>query len=498
MSLFWSLQHRGRAMLDPSPAFRFTASPKCGFRIGDLVALDSKTRRFIGQILVMTHSNEPAHRPLVFGEGSVLTEFEGSAVERLAVRRGHCIGFTTIRPLDAILRNQIVRLLHDAYNHRMVVGSSGEGHSACRAVMSPAAFRRHTAVIGQSGCGKSYAIGLLIEQLHHRASADIVVLDMNGDFVDMGMEAVSLDRVNEFGPAFPVEPSAYSRLVEVHNRHRSRVAVGGFATNEPCPHSVGIEPHDLTNSEFCAALGLHPLETAEEFNEVLGAIRAMRVASPNWTIAQLKSRSDVARHRIENLCLEESSIWADSEGLKTSLSSLCTPVAAPRMIVIDLSMISDSEAGLVTAYILRKLWESHCLHRAPRRSLIVVDEAHRAFPQRATCGTSYSSLDWGNRIAGEGRKYGLHLLVATQMPGKLHEHVLSQCSNLILMRLTADEQLNHIADVFSSTPSHMIRSARYFGPGEALLSGEICRIPTIVRFGGRVSQHAAKEKLTPF
>ena len=65
--------------------------------------------------------------------------------------------------------------------------------------------------------------------------------------------------------------------------------------------------------------------------------------------------------------------------------------------------------------------------------LLVVDEAHNVCPARAPTRSGHRHRHTV-RIAAEGRKYGLYLLLATQSPGKLHPDVLSQCENLLLMR----------------------------------------------------------------
>ena len=57
------------------------------------------------------------------------------------------------------------------------------------------------------------------------------------------------------------------------------------------------------------------------------------------------------------------------------------------------------------------------------------------------------------RIAAEGRKYGLYLLVSTQRPQKVDEQVISQCDNLVLMRMNSRSDLAHVSEAFSFVPS---------------------------------------------
>ena len=97
------------------------------------------------------------------------------------------------------------------------------------------------------------------------------------------------------------------------------------------------------------------------------------------------------------------------------------------------------------------------------------------------------------RIAGEGRKFGLYLIVVTQRPQKIHENVLSQCDNLVLMRMNSAADLAHVAKVFSFVPPGLVDRASAFGQGEALVAGKIAPHPTLVRFGSRISHEGGAD-----
>ena len=91
------------------------------------------------------------------------------------------------------------------------------------------------------------------------------------------------------------------------------------------------------------------------------------------------------------------------------------------------------------------------------------------------------------RIAGEGRKFGLHLLVSTQRPQKLHDDVLSQCDNLLLMRMNSLADLGYVGDVFSFVPRSLLDRSPSFAQGEALAAGAIAPHPALFRVGRRLT-----------
>ena len=117
--------------------------------------------------------------------------------------------------------------------------------------------------------------------------------------------------------------------------------------------------------------------------------------------------------------------------------------------------------------------------------LVVIDEAHNVCPADPEDPLTALATEHAVRIAGEGRKFGLYLLVSTQRPQKVHENVLSQCDNLLLMRMNSTADLGFVADVFSFVPRSLLERATAFRQGESLAAGRISPHPALVRFGAR-------------
>ena len=120
--------------------------------------------------------------------------------------------------------------------------------------------------------------------------------------------------------------------------------------------------------------------------------------------------------------------------------------------------------------------------------LIVIDEAHNVCPADPEDPLTALATEYAVRIAGEGRKFGLYLLVSTQRPQKVHENVLSQCDNLLLMRMNSTADLGFVGDVFSFVPRSLLERATDFKQGESLAAGKISSHPALLRFGARVSE----------
>ena len=156
-----------------------------------------------------------------------------------------------------------------------------------------------------------------------------------------------------------------------------------------------------------------------------------------------------------------------------------------RITVLDLGSLGTvDEEGLVAAATLSQLWR----RRTDREPvLIVIDEAHNVCPAEPGSTLTRLATELAIRIAAEGRKFGLYLLVSTQRPQKVHEQVLSQCDNLVLMRMNSSADLAHVAATFSFVPPGLLDRAPGFRQGEALGAGKIAPHPALIRFAGRLT-----------
>jgi len=191
--------------------------------------------------------------------------------------------------------------------------------------------------------------------------------------------------------------------------------------------------------------------------------------------------------RITNLGVADWDIWAESE------QPLLAGKAREdwRAFVFDVGGFSNpAEKSLVALGILNYLWNQ----REERRPvLVVIDEAHNICPQEPADPIQAAATERAIQIAGEGRKFGIYLLLSTQRPQKLHANVLSQCDNLVLMRMNSASDLTHLAETFSFVPASLLERSSYFTQGETLIAGKIVPSPLFARFGGRISQEGGSD-----
>ncbi|HSK99999.1 MAG TPA: ATP-binding protein [Rubrobacteraceae bacterium] len=353
-------------------------------------------------------------------------------------------------------------------------------------------FDRHTFLCGQSGSGKTFALGVVLERLLLETDLRIIILDPNSDFVRLD-RIRSLAEVNRTSSR-EVSPESYEEISE-----RYRLVVPGLKIVRPAPYAehpsnlLRIRFSDLERHEQGLVLDMDPLRDREEFNAYRRAIEGL--SRDRYSLSQVKEVvvgqfSEEARQlglRMENLGVADWSLWSGADE-----SSLIDLLAEDwRCLVVDSgTLASPAEQSIVAMALLGHLWR----HRHERRPiLLVIDEAHNICPQEPSDNLEAAVTSHAIRIAGEGRKFGLYLLVATQRPSKIHANVLSQCDNLVLMKMNSTSDLALISQVFSQAPTSFLDQSPHFAQGECLLAGKIVQTPTFGVFEERYSEEGGTD-----
>lgn len=150
--------------------------------------------------------------------------------------------------------------------------------------------------------------------------------------------------------------------------------------------------------------------------------------------------------------------------------------------IIDLNDASDGIVELASAVVARLIFER--MRRAdPRNKMpvhLILEEAHRYISEHP----SRFAIDAGitfQRIAKEGRKYGVFLMVASQRPSELSKTVLSQCNNFIIHRIQNPDDLSQIKQMTPFISETVLKRLPSLPKQHALIFGNAVKIPTTFR-----------------
>jgi hypothetical protein len=331
-------------------------------------------------------------------------------------------------------------------------------------------FDRHTFLCGQSGSGKTYSLGVILERLLTETDLRLVVLDPNSDFVRLGQVRAGAD------------PALAERYAEAAR------GVAVYSAGAPAERRLRLHVPEIDPAMQAALLRLDPVGDREEY----AALSDLLASDKPVTLQALTTSSHPEARRlglrVRSLGVDRFSVWAPGES-----GSVLDAIGDPgtRCVVVDLgSLPTREEQALVAGAVLSDLWR-----RREERSpvLIVIDEAHNVCPAEPSDQLAAMAAEHATRIAAEGRKFGLYLLVSTQRPQKIPENVLSQADNLVLMRMNSLADAAFAEAAFSFVPPSLIQRSVTFRQGEGLIAGKISPQPALLRFGARVSQEGGAD-----
>lgn len=340
--------------------------------------------------------------------------------------------------------------------------------------LRPEKFNRHTFWCGQSGSGKTYALGVVLEQLLLQTDLPMVIMDPNSDFV----------RLARTRPGVATELSSLMAARDIRVLHSGRREGERLRTRFV----------DLDLPTKAAILQMNPIADADEFNVFLHADDRAALPEKVAYLRALRESHDPAEQsvgkRIENLQVFDWELWAwGGHAITDDIDE------RPAATVLDLGGFTHrAESTVAAASVLEHLWK----HREERRPvLIVIDEAHNLCPPNPQTLIEKVLTDQIIQIAAEGRKFGLWLFLSTQRPTKIHPNVLSQCDNLGLMRMSSPRDLAELTDVFGYAPAHLVAQSPNFVQGQALFAGGFIGEPTLVQMAARLTEEGGSDVRVP-
>jgi hypothetical protein len=157
---------------------------------------------------------------------------------------------------------------------------------------------------------------------------------------------------------------------------------------------------------------------------------------------------------------------------------------------VDLAGTDRKIADFVVTRVASEVWKQATRHGLERPVFLVLEEAHNFIPAGAEQG---HAARWIKRIASEGRKFGIFLVLITQRPYRVHQDTLSQCGSQVIMRLTNPEDQNAVRRASESISEDLLTDLPGLNVGEAVVLGPLTKVPVMVRVGRRESQEGGSD-----
>jgi len=358
-------------------------------------------------------------------------------------------------------------------------------------------FNRHIAILGQSGSGKSWAVSSLLQRtVKLMPRSHIVLLDLHGEY---GWR----DSTGKYRSAFPIDMVrhldarqleipywllTYGELVDLLIERSDPNASVQISFMREVLHSLrkkdnedlGIDRLSVDSPVYFSLkqLYLH-FKQANEQQFDFGKSRGPLFGAFDEFLVRFQAMFNDSRYdflfrpnrRTRSIDLED--LLRDFIGLGEPKRQIT---------VIDLSAVPHDVRPTVSAQIGRLAFEFNYWNPKCREFpiLLVCEEAHQYIPRDADAQHIGSRREM-ERIAKEGRKYGVGLCVVSQRPNELSETVLSQCSNFICLRTTNPHDQEYIRKLMPEGEQDLADVLTTLRRGEALAVGEAIPLPTRMR-----------------
>jgi len=431
--------------------------------------------------------------------------------------RARVIGYLTngvVRiPRCAAIPGSTVYVAADAFLHQFFSVDVAAGvhigtlinRSSVPVLLDPNGLRRHLAVIAQTGAGKSYLAGIFFESLLQQG-ATILVFDPNSDYVQLRKQAGQEQRPYHSAEKTPFAddvliyripgiqgrrfPDALigdvrsftARFAELdHDEIADLAGISERASNqrraiELACEQLQKEGADYRPQELIAALK----NLAGGTNE--GEESSGQNATQEETLsAEEKRAARKAAQYIEDL--RRFPIWDYHD---VAIQELLQP---QRLTVLDFAGADKVVAAYAAERILRETWKRAITGQLHHPVFIVLEEAHNLIP--ANGQTRASRII--NTIAAEGRKFRVFLTLITQRPSKISPDALSQCGSQIIMQLTNPDDQRAVQKASEAISAELLDDLPGLNKGEAIVLGQLTRIPVMVRIIGRLSAEGGSD-----
>jgi DNA helicase HerA-like ATPase len=362
----------------------------------------------------------------------------------------------------------------------------GSGGTPCYAEMNEL-LGKHTAVLGSTGAGKSGTVAAIIHSLLERGQS--------AGHTIWKPRIVILDPHNEYGAAFP-------------NHKRLSTDEGSLKLPYWLLNLQETISLVIGKTEFVATSQSNIVKTALINARVAAAsplsidANKVTVDSPTpYSMDKFKQEVDGQRppgrdkkeqepfnsviNKLETLQRDTRmsfmmSAWDNTSDPFAAILSQFVGEGEP-VCIVDLSGVPNEVAGIASAVIARtlfnlKVWQS-VAERQCDPVLLVCEEAHRYVPDRGAA--QYEAAQEAiRRIAKEGRKYGVGLLLVSQRPSEVEATVLSQCNSWIVHRITNEADRTHVSGILPDSVSGLTKMLSGLRRREAIFVGQAAMLPS--------------------
>jgi DNA helicase HerA-like ATPase len=366
--------------------------------------------------------------------------------------------------------------------HRLELGALRNRDDISVSVDANEILNKHLAILAMTGSGKTYAASVLLEELIKKGYP-LLVLDPHGDYIRLG-ELSNGQRLKfrlQNGVEGEYKLTVFDRAISITELDKESFIsfVEGLSEEEITAAQRGIysDAFDYYLKENKPGLsGLYEYVNKKQAQPDRSGKQAKLNPSDKAILRQLNSVRRLLSGVDSTLRVKEiQEAIGPGKGVVLNMSNLPAQVQRVTAMIVLEELFEKRKR-----YVIGAEKEQEC------PLFIVVEEAHNFAPFQEEDGVvpTRSIL---RRIATEGRKFGFGLCVISQRPSRLDPTVLSQCNSQIILKILNPNDQTYIRQTVESLAMADLLALPDLSQGEALLSGAMIPVPSLVKIRRRQS-----------
>ncbi len=317
---------------------------------------------------------------------------------------------------------------------------------------------RHLAVLAMTGMGKSNLVSLLAKEIA-KINGTMVIFDYHDDYstLDMGSTNNSNLIDAKINPRF-LTVDKLADVIEIQENASNQMHVLRAGFTEEVKQRKGDDFWDMLSNGVAAA----------------GAEKAYREASE-----KVIDKIDDAKRKFHNI-------------LDPGMADPLEMIKNGKINVVNLVELTERQANIAVSFYLEELLDDRKMAMRQRKGskkkdtkdpkfpapvLVVLEEAHVFVPKDEDTETKY----FASKVAREGRKFGLGLVIVSQRPRGIDANILSQMGSLAVMRMMQQDDQMQVSAASESLSRDLIDQLTSLNPGEAIFAGQWVNLPTFVK-----------------
>ena len=360
-----------------------------------------------------------------------------------------------------------------------------------------ALFGRHFAILGQSGSGKSWTVTSMIQHtIKAMPKTHLIMLDLHGEYcwkdeegqIQSAFPNEIVNYVDALDLEMPYWMMSYAELVDLFIDKDDKGASMQMAFMREVLQTlkrkeakeIGLSAVSIdTPIYFSLAEMYMQFKAANEERKDFGKTHGALFGQFDQFLVRMQSRFNDVRYDFLLKPKKRNSSASMAELLRQFIG---LGEKKANITVVDLSSVPTDIRPAVSAQVGRLAYEFNYWN--PKRRdfpiTLICEEAHAYIP-RERGGQFDGTKRMMERIAKEGRKYGVSIGVVSQRPTELSETMLAQCSSFICLRTTNPDDQAYIRGLVPEAEGDLTDILTSLGRGEALVLGEAAPLPTRVQ-----------------